>query len=64
MNFRLRGLLEVLHRLLRHRAQADKRSRRKVLDRIAQRGLSSPSLSAARIGELAPEDLIRADRKR
>jgi plasmid stability protein len=38
--------------------------RRQVLDRIAQRGPCSPSLSAALIGEFSPEDLIRADRER
>ncbi|MBM5817225.1 MAG: hypothetical protein FJ083_11800 [Cyanobacteria bacterium K_Offshore_surface_m2_239] len=38
--------------------------RRQVLDRIAQRRPSSRSLSAALIGELAPEHLIRADRER
>ncbi|MFM7547693.1 MAG: FitA-like ribbon-helix-helix domain-containing protein [Cyanobacteriota bacterium] len=38
--------------------------RRQVLDRIAQREPSSPMLKAALIGELSPEDLIRADRER
>ncbi len=46
-------------------AGGDSRERRRqVLDRIAQRGPLSPSLSAALSGDLAPEDLIRADRER
>ncbi len=68
------------HRLLQHRAQAHKRSlsqqasadleaiaggdprerSRQVLDRIARRGPLAPALS----GDLAPEELIRADRER
>jgi hypothetical protein len=34
--------------------------RRQVLDRIARRGTLAPALS----GDLAPEELIRADRER
>ncbi len=66
--------------VLQHRAQAHKRSlsqqaladleaiaggdprerRRQVLDRIARRGPLATALS----GDLAPEELIRADRER
>jgi len=79
-SLQIRDLPEPLHRLLQHRAQAHKRSlsqqaladlqamaggnprerRRQVLDRIARRGSLSPAL----IGDLAPEELIRADRER
>jgi len=78
-SLQIRDLHEPLHRLLQHRAQAPKRSlsqqaladleaiaggdpreRRQVLDRIARRGTLAPALS----GDLAPEELIRADRER
>jgi plasmid stability protein len=78
-SLQIRGLPEPLHRLLQHRAQAHKRSlsqppladleaiaggdpreRRHVLDRIARRGPLAPALS----WDLAPEELIRADRER
>jgi plasmid stability protein len=78
-SLQIRDLPEPLHRLLQHRAQAHKRSlsqqaladleaiaggdprerRRQVLDRIARRGPLAPALS----GDLAPEELIRADRE-
>ena len=38
--------------------------RRQVLDRIARRGPLSPSLQVTLSGDLAPEQLIRADRER
>ena len=79
-SLQIRDLPEPLHRLLQHRAQAHKRSlsqqaladleaiaggdprerRRQVLDRISRRGPLGPALS----GDLAPEELIRADRER
>jgi plasmid stability protein len=79
-SLQIRDLPEPLHRLLQHRAQAHKRSlsqqaladleamaggdprvrRRQVLDRIARREPLSPAL----IGDLMPEELIRADRER
>jgi len=78
-SLQIRDLPEPLHRLLQHRAMAHKRSlsqqaladleaiaggdpreRRQVLDRIARRGPLVPALS----GDLAPEELIRADLER
>jgi plasmid stability protein len=78
-SLQIRDLPEPRHRLLQHRAMAHKRSlsqqaladleaiaggdpreRRQVLDRIARRGPLAPALS----GDLAPEELIRADLER
>jgi len=78
-SLQIRDLPEPRHRLLQHRAMAHKRSlsqqaladleaiaggdpreRRQVLDRIARRGPLGTALS----GDLAPEELIRADLER
>ncbi len=78
-SLQIRDLPEPRHRLLQHRAMAHKRSlsqqaladleaiaggdpreRRQVLDRIARRGPLGTALS----GDLAPAELIRADRER